>query len=287
MFHLNLSKVACYSVPARLSIFVLILLGLWLPFAALLYLIWGTNNTAVTILTMLVLYGEFIWLLRQWGKQVHHQSHPLQSHGLVKTRQNWLDLMKGLGIGLLCLFCLFLVENWLGWLSWRSPATLLPKVALEGLAVSLGVGFAEELLFRGWLVDELRWNYPLNASFWIGSSFYAALHFVKPWSEILRTLASFPGLLLLGLTLSWGRQVHNGRLGFSIGLHAGLVWGYYIINVGNLIRYSSQIPLWMTGIDNNPLAGAMGLLFLSLIAIGIQTLPKLKRDAARTQDGNL
>ena len=93
--------------------------------------------------------------------------------------------------------------------------------------------------------------------------------------------------MLLGLILSWGRQVHNGRLGFSIGLHAGLVWGYYIINVGSLIRYSSQIPLWVTGIDNNPLAGGMGLLFLSLIAIGLQTLPELKRDSARTRNRNL
>ena len=191
----------------------MILLGLWLPFAALLYFIWGTNNTAVTILTMLLLYGEFIWLLRQWGKHVHHQPQPLQSHGLVRTRQNWLDLMKGLGIGLLCLFCLFLVEDWLGLLTWRSPATLLPKVALEGLAVSLGVGFAEDLLFRGWLVHELQWNYALNASLWIGSSFYATLHFVKSWSEILRTLLSFPRIIASWPNTELGQTSSQRALG--------------------------------------------------------------------------
>jgi len=27
-----------------------------------------------------------------------------------------------------------------------------------------------------------------------------------------------------------------------IGLHSGLVWGYYIINVGQLVEYSGQVP---------------------------------------------
>jgi membrane protease YdiL (CAAX protease family) len=53
------------------------------------------------------------------------------------------------------------------------------------------------------------------------------------------------------------------RLGIPIGLHAGLVWGYYIVNVGQLIEYSNQVPVWVTGIDGNPIAGVMGLLFLS------------------------
>ena len=136
--------------------------------------------------------------------------------------------------------------------------------------VALGVGFAEELLFRGWLVDELQQDYRPKVALWSSSAIYALLHFVKPWAEILRTLPSFPGLFLLGLILGWARQIYHGRLGFAIGLHAGLVWGYYVINVGNLVHYLDQVPAWVTGIDRNPLAGGMGLLFLSLIGLTLR-----------------
>jgi membrane protease YdiL (CAAX protease family) len=219
---------------------------------------------------MVVLYGEFVVLLRLWGQRVHQQAQPLKKHGLVRNRKNWLDLFKGISVGLLSLLCLFLFEGWLGWLSWRSPTQFLPKVILEGLIVALGLGLAEELLFRGWLLDELRWDYSPSVSLWLSSTLYALLHFVKPFAEILRTLPSFPGLMLLGLTLGWARLVHKGRLGFPIGLHAGLVWGYYIINVADLVRYSGQVSVWVTGIDRNPLAGGIGLLLLGVIALWLK-----------------
>lgn len=263
---LNFESLARYPAPARLSIFVLILLLLWLPLAAPIYWFWGAGNT-VSTMTILVLYGEFIVLLRLWGQRVHQQTQPLKNHGLVRNRKNGLDLLKGISVGLLSLLCLFLFEGWLGWLTWQSPTHFLPKVILEGLIVALGLGLAEELLFRGWLVDELRWDYSLKVSLWLSSALYALLHFVKPFAEILRTLPSFPGLMLLGLTLGWARLIHKGRLGFPIGLHAGLVWGYYIINVGDLGHYSGQVSAWVTGIDRNPLAGGVGLLFLGTIAL--------------------
>ncbi|MDX2239947.1 MAG: type II CAAX endopeptidase family protein [Leptolyngbyaceae cyanobacterium bins.302] len=247
-------------------------MGIWLPFAAPVYWFLGTGNTA-SIIAVLVLYSEFVWLLWLWGRIALQQPQPLQNHGLVRTRQNGLELLRGLGVGFISLFCLFTVEGWLGWVSWQMTQ-FSPRFLLEGLMVALGIGFAEELLFRGWLVDELQQDYRPQVAIWNSSAIYALLHFVKPWSEILRTLPSFPGLLLLGLILGWIRQIHHGRLGFAIGLHAGLVWGYYIVNVGELLRYSNQIPTWVTGIDRNPLAGSMGLLFLSLIALSLRNCSK-------------
>lgn len=271
---LNFGNLARYPAPARLCIFFLTLLFLWLPIAAPIYAIWSDSNT-VSIVTMLVFYIEFIFLLRLWGQKVHQQSHPLKSHGLVKNRRNWQELLRSTALGLLSLFCLFLFEGWLGWLTWQAPTQFLPKIILEGLIVALGVGLAEELLFRGWLIDELQWDYGSKVSLWVSSTLYTGVHFVKPLVEIWRTLPSFPGLLLLGLILGWARLVHKGRLGFPIGLHAGFVWGYYIINVGNLVRYSGQVPAWVTGIDCNPLAGGMGLLFLSFIALSLWQIPKI------------
>ena len=77
---------------------------------------------------------------------------------------------------------------------------------------------------------------------------------------------------VLGMALVWARRSPTGlpgkrlsRLGYPIGLHAGLIWGYYIVNVGGLSEYTGQAPEWVTGIDRNPLAGLLGVILLGLI----------------------
>ncbi|MFM9160282.1 MAG: lysostaphin resistance A-like protein, partial [Dolichospermum sp.] len=152
----------------------------------------------------------------------------------------------------------------------------LGKIILEGLLVGFGIGFAEELLFRGWLLDELQRDYKLNIAFWIDAILFAVTHFIKTLEAIIHTLPQFPALVLLGLTQVWGKRWKRGRLGLPIGLHGGLVWGYYIINVGQLTQYSGQVPDWVTGVNNNPLQGVMGILFMAGLAwwTGVQQLKR-------------
>lgn len=216
---------------------------------------------------MVLLYGEFIVLLRLWGKHVYRKPQLLLHYGLEKTWQNANELLFGLIIGTITVLSLFGLEAWLGWLVWQRLTSFLPQVILEGLLVGLGLGFAEELLFRGWLLDELERDYLPQTVLWADALIYAVLHFIKPLTDILRTLPGFPALLLLGLTFVWAKRSCKSRLGLPIGLHAGLFWGYYIINAGNLVEYSSQVPEWITGVDQNPQAGVIGLLFLSIIAL--------------------
>jgi hypothetical protein len=239
---------------------------LWLPVAAPIYLLVHDPNL-VTILTMGLLFGEFLLLLRFWGKNVYQQPQLLKSYGLEGRRQNGLNLLKGLSIGLLFTFGLFALEGLLGWLKFQTPSVELPRIILEGLVSALGIAFAEELFFRGWLLDELQRDYSQKASLWADAIIFAVLHFLKPFSEVIRTLPGFPGRLLLGLTVIWAKRSSGGLLGLPIGLHAGLVWGYYILNVGKLVQYSGQVSPWITGVDGDPIAGVMGLLFLGVLAL--------------------
>lgn len=246
-------------------IFLLALLLLWLPLAAPIYWL-GRDPNSVSILTIVLLYGEFIFLLRFWGKYVYCQPRLLRQYGLERTRCNGVELLIGLATGTTTVLSLFGLEGWLGWLVWQQPAVFLPQVILEGLIVAIAFGFVEELVFRGWLLDELQRDYRPRVALWASAITFALLHFIKPLAAILRTLPQFPALLLLGLTLVWAKRSRSNRLGLPIGLHAGLVWGYYIINVGNLVQYSGSVPDWITGVERNPLAGIMGLLFLGAIA---------------------
>ena len=262
----NLRRLANSSAPIRLSFFLLNLLLLWLPLAVPIYLLQKDANL-VTILTIPLLYAEFIILLRLWGKYVYQQPRILQHYGLELTSHNRVDLLRGLAMALTIILMLFGVEGLLGYLVWQQPKVFLLRVILEGLVVSLGYGFAEELLFRGWLLDELQRDYSPSQALWLNAFLFAALHFIKPLDAIVHTLPQFPALVLLGLTLVWGKRWRRGRLGLPIGLHGGLVWGNYIINVGELIKYSGRVPDWVTGVNKNPLAGVMGLVFLGLLAL--------------------
>ncbi|MEG3901265.1 CPBP family intramembrane metalloprotease [Microcoleus sp. B4-C5] len=266
----RLQIIASYPFPLRVIIFLLILLAIWLPLAAPIYLLVKDSNLA-TILTMGLLFTEFLFLVPRWGKQVYGQTQLLKSYGLINTRKNGFELLIGLAIGLLLTFSLFVVQWLFGLVAWQNSDNL-PRIIAEGLLSALGVGFAEELVFRGWLLDELQRDYNYKISLWVNSLVFALSHFIKPVAAMLQSWPQFPGLLLLGLILVWGKRSRQNRLGLSIGLHAGLIWGYYIIKIGQLVRYSGSVPDWVTGVNGNPLAGAVGLLFLSVLALGMRKL---------------
>lgn len=259
-------SIALYPAPVRIGLFLLILVLFWLPVATPIYLLLKHDPNLTSILTMGFLFIDFLILLPYWSKKVHQNLQGLQVYGLVWSRKNGIELLNGLSIGLLFTFGLFVLESLLGWVSFNSPSPTFWRFVFEGLAVALGVGFAEELLFRGWILDELQRDYSPKVALLGNAVFFASLHFIKPISEVLRTFPQFPALVILGLTLVWTKWSCGGRLGMSIGLHGGLVWGYYILKVGGLIEYTNKAHPWITGIDDNPLQGIMGILFLCILA---------------------
>ena len=213
-----------------------------------------------------ILFVEFIFLLRWWGKRVYYQPQVIESYGLEFTRSNGIHFLNGLSLGLLLTLSLFILEGIFGWLKFSNPTVSLGRVVAEGFLSAVLIAAAEELVFRGWILAELERDYGQKISLWLNSAIFAILHFIKPIPEIIRTFPQFPALVLLGLTLVWAKRSQRGRLGLPIGIHGGLIWGYYIINVGELITYTNQVSPWVTGVDKNPLAGGMGLLFLSILA---------------------
>ncbi|AFZ57924.1 Abortive infection protein [Anabaena cylindrica PCC 7122] len=265
MMKINLEQLAQYPVLVRLGCFILALLLLWLPFAAPIYLLVEDTNLE-SILTMVLLYVQFIFLVKLWGKRVYQQPQILTHYGLEFSRQNGVNFVQGLAIGLINILIVFGVQGLFGWLVWQQPKVFLLKIVVEGLLVGFGVGFAEELLFRGWLFDELKRDYSLILATWTDAILFAVAHFIKPLEAIIHTLPQFPALVLLGLTQVWAKSWCRGRLGLPIGLHSGLVWGYYIINVGELTKHSGVVPDWVTGVNNNPLQGVMGVLFMGVMA---------------------
>jgi uncharacterized protein len=265
--------------------FVLVLLLLWVPGLVLSYggmLLFRQNladpeiKNTLSILTMGWLAIEFFVVLPWWGRKVYNRPNLFYRYGLVATRRNGSLFVKGLAIGIAFTCTLFISQGLLGWLTWQSSSLPLPQLLLGGAASALGVGLGEELFFRGWMLDELDRDYQPLVALSICSTLYALLHFIKPIAVVIQSLPEFPGLFLLG-ALTIVAKRHNGNLlGMSIGLHTGLIWVYYLVNVGKLVKYTDRVPNWITGINGNPISGIHGVIFVAILIVGISKLsPKL------------
>ncbi len=275
----RLAQLAHWPAPLRILAFLLLLGLFWLPIAAAIAL-WSQDANQTTIWTMALLFLGFLTLIQRWGGWLHQEPQIFRTYGLGLGRDSQRELLLGFGVGLASLAAMFGLYGLLGWLSWQMPSSNFGRVALEGLLVAIGVGLAEELVFRGWILDELERDYAPQVALWASSLCYALLHFIKPLPEVIRSFPQFPGLLLLGLILVWMKRstqsqrrtsdsltTRPGRLALPIGFHAGLIWGYYLFKVGDLAKLNQTVPDWLTGIDGNPLAGVIGLLWLSALAV--------------------
>jgi len=253
-----------WPAPLRVLAFLLVLALLWAPLAIPLSLL-IVDPAWQSITTLLVLYSEFIWLVQRWAIVARREVRPLEYYGLLRSG-NIPHWAIGFATGAAMVFAMFGLQILLGWANWLGPDISLPRTVRDGLLVGIGIGFAEELLFRGWMLDELEQNYRWDRALWGNAVVFALLHFLKPLAEVLRTWPQFFGLVLLGVIMGLAKRATQGRLGLAMGLHGGLVGGYYWLNVGELVGFTQQVPDWVTGVDRNPLAGLVGLVFLAGMA---------------------
>ncbi|MEN9202969.1 MAG: CPBP family intramembrane metalloprotease [Thermostichus sp. DG_1_6_bins_120] len=251
-----LVRLGSHPFPLRLLIFLGLLALAWLPFV-------GIGWWLFRDYLWLPLYGLLLGWIWLWGKG--RGSVGFATYGLDRSWACRRGILQGLGIGCGGLLLLFAVEGWLRWLTWQLVDwESLLGYSLLGLLLGLAVGLVEELFFRGWMLQEMALDYGMAAAAWGSSLIFAMAHFLKPLPEILTTWPQFPGLVFMGLLLVQARRWTDNKLGLSLGLHAGWVWGITWVNNLNWIDYTGRAPEWVTGIGGNPLAGVMGILFLGI-----------------------
>lgn len=212
-------------------------------------------------IALVLLLLSLPWRIRRaWG-----QSHPWQALGLAVTPQAGLRaLVRGLLKALLLLGGVAAVLLLAGQARWLGDLGLAQ--ALNALALLLGVGFAEELLFRGWLWGELERLVGARRAIGLQAALFALVH---PWYRLpgLEAIALLIGLVLLGLALALQRRADAGALWGAVGLHGGLVGGWFALQAG-LLEISPAAPGWLIGpggASPNPIGGLLGWLGLGLL----------------------
>jgi len=201
-------------------------------------------------------------LRRAWGT-----NQPWRQLGLAAPAPAVLRaLVRGLLKALLLLGLVSVVLLATGNARWAG--VLSGGTAANALALGAGVGFAEELLFRGWLQGELGRHLGADRALAVQAAVFALVH---PWYRQpgAGAVGLLGGLVLLGLVLGLQRRADGGVLWGAIGLHGGLVGGWFALQAG-LLSISPSVPTWVSGPGGqapNPIGGLVGWLGLGLLLL--------------------
>jgi membrane protease YdiL (CAAX protease family) len=260
------------KTPGRLLLFLGMIVLLWVPFASIWLFgtgwTWGKELTNTqNIGTTVLLYLTIPTVLWGFSKFLDHK--PFSQYGLVRDRRNFLGFGLGLSLGSVLYASLLLIQGAFGWitfdLSHLQTAGPLPLLLLTGFVEGVGIAFMEELLFRGFLVNQFGRDYGLTSAQYLTSLVFAVTHFIRPLDAILATWPQFLGLWAFGLVLVYCRWWTNNRLGLGIGFHGGCVWVLVLVNSIGLVKYTGTISPLVTGVTpGNPLTGFIGLFFLGI-----------------------
>ncbi len=262
---------------------LLLLQPAWLPTVLLIPLLYALGWLAATTLMVLGLPADqvsltgtvlsfvlFLLAVPRWAVVRWSEPQPWRRLGLVARQpRNRIDHISSLGIGLL--MSLALIGLIMSLLVFTGNGSWLGNLEIQAILncflLALGVGFAEELIFRGWLWEELTRMLGPRGGLLSQAALFSLVHtrFNLGFGPMLGLLT---GLFLLGLILALLRLRHQGSLWGCIGLHGGLVGGWFLAHQ-NLVMIDPNAPMWLVGPGGpnvNPLGGMVAIVSLTAIS---------------------
>lgn len=229
----------------------------------------------------LVAYTLSVWIATRYLDK-----RSLDSLGL-RFRVDWFrEMGAGFLISALVMAFIFLFELATGWIrftgfGWeRAWSTPYPLPLLGYLAGMLMVGFYEELVFRGYQITNMVEGFsgdrliPMQAvglAILLSSSIFGILHAGNPNASLVSTI----NIMMAGVVLAVPYLL-TGRLGLSVGLHAGWnflqggIFGFPVSGSpsrSSLLQIRETGPDILTGGSFGPEAGLMGIVGLVMILV--------------------
>lgn len=211
-----------------------------------------------------------------------------RDYGFRIDRDWWVDLLFGLVLGAALLAGVFLVEYAAGWIEVTGTFRIArPDFPFWpwfgwGIVTMVGIGVAEEVLLRGYLItnvaEGVTWFDRINSQSAVfiallGSSVvFGVSHLFNPNAGLASTTGIFFAALMLGTA-----YVLTGELAIPIGLHItwnlfqGPVFGFPVsgLNFGlSIIAIEQAGPVVFTGGRFGPEAGVLGTI-ATLTGIGL------------------
>ena len=228
----------------------------------------STDNLSIigTIITFIL----FLRVLPSWGRIRWKTNHLWLSIGLdFKNKFTALKLFfSGFMLSVFLLIILFLFFLLFGWID-RVDYIKVTQL-LNAIFLIFSIVLAEEIIFRGWLMEEMVLLFGLRRGIIFQSTIFSLAHY-RSDIGLLALIPFLTGLFLFGLALTLRRTIDRGSLWGCIGLHGGLVGIWYLFDSGMVI-FSIHTPYYLLGPSKNmmnPIGGVIGITML-LITIFFQ-----------------
>ena len=227
-------------------------------------------GTTISLLLFLIVLPS--WVRIRWSTR-----HPWRQLGLNRASsgpKRSRALLRGLRWATALLVLISLISLGGQWAYWLGDLPF-PRL-INALLLCFGVGLAEELLFRGWLWGELNLLLGARRAVPAQAAIFSLVHtrFNLGFWPMVGLLV---GLFLLGMALATRRRLDQGSLWGCVGLHGGLVGGWFALQSG-LLQWSPQSPLWLTGPGDNPLGGLVGIVAMgALVSVQLTALARAAR----------
>jgi membrane protease YdiL (CAAX protease family) len=251
----------------RLLLHAALLLAIML--ILLIALLFWTRLPSSDLLMALIAITLATWIARRF---LDRRSFP--SLGFRFDRHTLPDLGLGMVLPALMMGLIYICEWAFGWLrfeAWAWNVVSWEEIyynLISMLAAFIAVGYYEELLSRGYHLQNLKDGLNLHWAVFISSLGFSVLHLDNPHAGWPSTL----GILAAGYFLAYG-WIRTGQLWLPIGLHIGWnffegpIFGFPVsgLNTFRLIHHSIHGPTMITGGDFGPEAG---LILLPAIVVG-------------------
>ncbi|NIM92926.1 MAG: CPBP family intramembrane metalloprotease [Anaerolineales bacterium] len=199
-----------------------------------------------------------------------------RSLGFELDRRAVPDLIVGFLIAAFMIMSIFILEWAMGYVeitgfAWETASSTEVLLLLLGnLVIFFAAAYQEELLSRGYQLQNLVEGLNLPWGLILSSIMFALLHLLNPFTSAI----SIIGLILAGLFLAFG-WIRTHQLWLPIGLHSGwnffegTVFGFRVsgVDTPSLIQITTSGPELITGGPFGPEAGLVALLAMILGAI--------------------
>ncbi|ABX09551.1 CPBP family intramembrane glutamic endopeptidase [Prochlorococcus marinus] len=212
-----------------------------------------------TILT----FVYFCLIIPHWVKVRWKARRPWAALGFFKLSKNYFLVIfwRGLSWALLLISAIG-ISVWVGsWGVWIGDLKL--DIFINAIALGIGVGLAEELIFRGWLLEEMNLIFGFRWGIFIQAAIFSLSHTPFSFGVIGALSVSF-GLFLLGIVLAIRKRLDGGSLISCISLHGGLVGIWFLLNEGliSLLPNTPSLLFGPGGLTPNPIGGLIAIVAL-------------------------
>ncbi len=222
----------------------------------------GVDKESLSLIGTIITFLIFLFLLPKWFEIRWGLENTWKLLGLTRIESNKKSqifyFFKGFLLSAILISLILTPIIGTQWGYWIGKIS--PDIMINAIFLLLGVGLAEELVFRGWLLEELKNQFGLKKAIIAQAFIFSTVHigFDLP---LLQMISILTGLFFLGILLALLRLKDNNSLWGCIGLHGGLVGLWFITNNG-LLFISKDSPKWLVGpgsVNTNPLGGLFGI----------------------------